>query len=153
MPGGYFPPSGNGASSGGGGATADYDSGNDNNGFTAANATVTPAPWAELPDQTGLLDLTDPTQPTVLADGLYMVQATISADSNPVNAVATNVVLGPDTATPSQAYEEMRPTTGQPATMVAFKKMAAGEVVRVNVRHTEGADAIFYLLATVARIA
>lgn len=129
-----------------------YDSGNDGNGYTAAAGNHR-APFAHVSGG-DLLDLTDPLHPTVKYDGVYTLTATLSPDSAPTNDAFMNVVLN-SSAAQTQAYSpRLKATTGdQPISVTATAFIPAGGGIGVNLTNNDGADATWYLNATVSKVA
>lgn len=139
--------------SGGSSAATHYVPADSGNGESVPNNTNTLLTWTEADGEAAhLLDLTDPTQPTFIEAGDYIVNVTVSPDSVPtVNYVSVNVNVNPDSPK-TQNYGQIPAGGDQPVSVVASNNVPAGAELYVNLHHTEGAAAIFYLAATVHKV-
>jgi hypothetical protein len=131
-----------------------YDTGNDNNGYTAAVASPTPIPWFEVAGASTdhPLDLTDHAQPTVKESGVYSVTVSANPDSNVTNSLSyLSVTLNAGTPDQIQQYAQM--VQGAVAVSVTGTYyMEAGSRIAAFVANREAADAVWYASMAVVRI-
>lgn len=124
-----------------------------------ADHTFTRLPFSAAQDDsgTGVLDLTDPTQPLTLTAGIYAVTATVRALGAPAAGTTCSIEIdfdeeGVDWPSASTTAP-LDGASGRYASITAIYYMPAGAVLQVGVVHDDDSQTLsFELTASVQRI-